>query len=261
FAIRTQDETGKTAADVARAYTISREVFGMRTIWAAIEALDNVIPASVQIAMMVQTSRLLRHATRWLLNQPRQSLDIADSVATYAPGVGELLEYLQDVMDPVEATRYGESMQQYMDLGVPEQLAHTIAAIKTLYAALDIVAVALERKLPVRIVASAYFHLDGRLELNWVREQIENLAVDGHWQAIARGTLRDNLYAQQRQLSNLALRDAGKHKDGQSIVNAWLAKREQRAQHAQRVISDMRTAGNLDFATASVALQEIAKLA
>lgn len=44
------------------------------------------------------------------------------------------------------------------------------------------------------------------------------------------------------------------------MVNAWLAEREQRVQHAQRVLTEMRTAGNLDFATASVALQEIRKI-
>lgn len=260
FAERMQDETGTSTATVARAYTIAREVFDMRGIWTAIESLDNTIPASVQIAMMVQTGRLMRHATRWLLNR-QHSLDIAKTVEAYAPGIRILLEKLPQVLGPIEATHYGETEQQYIDLGVSEKLASQIAAIKTLYGALDIVDVARERKLDVSTVAAAYFLLETKLELGWIREQIEKLPVDGHWQAIARGTLRDNLYTQHRHLTNLALQKHGKDAALEATVNAWLAQREQRVQHALRVINEMHTAGSLDFATASVALQEIRKLA
>ncbi|MCG8435253.1 MAG: NAD-glutamate dehydrogenase, partial [Gammaproteobacteria bacterium] len=101
--------------------------------------------------------------------------------------------------------------------------------------------------------------LEAKLELGWLRDEIERLPVEGHWQAIARGTLRDNLYSQQRRLTALALKD---HRKGsvENTINAWIDEREQRIQHCQRVLNDMRTAESLDFATASVAVQEIRKL-
>ncbi len=41
FAIRAQEDTGAEVAAIARAYTIAREIFAMRDLWAAIESLDN----------------------------------------------------------------------------------------------------------------------------------------------------------------------------------------------------------------------------
>ncbi len=84
FPVRAQDDTGADPAAIARAYSIAREVFAVRDIWAQIEALDNRIPAAVQYTAMFQTTRLLRHMTYWLLENRRKDLDIERAVLRYA---------------------------------------------------------------------------------------------------------------------------------------------------------------------------------
>ena len=77
---------------------------------------------------------------------------------------------------------------------------------------------------------------------------------------VARGTLRDDLYAQQRTLTAKILaaeRSAG----AIERLEIWLERNALAVQHLERIISDMRTAGNHDFATLSVALGELRKLA
>src|SRR5690606_18510785 len=115
-------------------------------------------------------------------------------------------DVLEQVLGPVETNAFADAVQQYVDLGVPAKLARRIAALRPLYAALDIADIAEKQAMDVRNVAAAYFHIESRLDLGWLREEIEKLPVDGHWQAIARGTLRDNLYSQQRRITALALR-------------------------------------------------------
>src|SRR5205807_4298465 len=61
------DDTGKPPADVARAFTIIREAFDLRSIWTDIESLDNQLPASVQLDMLVAVGALLERAILWLL--------------------------------------------------------------------------------------------------------------------------------------------------------------------------------------------------
>ena len=67
FVTRAQEDTGAEPAQIARAYTAAREIFAMRDVWERIEALDNKVPANLQYEAAFQTSRLLRHATYWLL--------------------------------------------------------------------------------------------------------------------------------------------------------------------------------------------------
>ena len=56
------EETGKSVADVARAFTIIRESFDLRSLWSEIEAQDNVLPARVQVEMLIEVGRLLERA-------------------------------------------------------------------------------------------------------------------------------------------------------------------------------------------------------
>ncbi|MGH8280981.1 MAG: NAD-glutamate dehydrogenase, partial [Gammaproteobacteria bacterium] len=261
FAQRMQEESGVGVASVARAYTIARESFDMVSTWSAIEALDNRVPANVQISMVVQSGRLLRHATRWLLDHLHGQLDIAAVVPLYRPGIEALNTHMAAVLGEDQLETYHRMQQQYRDVGVPEALAQRIAALSPLYAALDLADVARDAKLPVDVAARIYFHIGRELRLDWLRGQIETLAVEGHWQAEARATLREDLYAQQRTLVAQVLSKTKDPRAAMEHLDAWFTEHRTRIQHAQRMLADMKTANIADFPSLSVAMQEVRKLA
>jgi len=260
FAMRMTEESGVTVAEVARAFTVAREVFGMRESWDAIEALDDRIAAAAQLEMQTMLGRLLRMATHWFLDRPGETRQIATAVASYAKGIAEYAEDLTEFAPPAELAAWRATHERLRAAGVPERLARRVAAAEFLYASLDVVDVARELKLPVKVVADAWFRLGNTLSLSWMRNGIEHLPVDGHWQAVARGSLRDNLYAQQRRIVAAVLK-GGKARAAEAAIDAWLAARAQKHAHLERMIGDMKAIGGLDFATASVAMQEISKLA
>jgi glutamate dehydrogenase len=124
---------------------------------------------------------------------------------------------------------------------------------------LDLVDVARASHLGMGYVARAYFDLGERLGLTWIKEQIESLSVEGHWQAVARGTLRDNLYELQRKITGAVL--ARKGRDAGSRVGQWIEQRSTAVESLKRVVVDLRTGAPPDFATLSVALQAVRRLA
>ncbi|TVR98044.1 MAG: NAD-glutamate dehydrogenase, partial [Rhodospirillales bacterium] len=67
FAPGIADKTGMSAADIARAYIIARDVFAARAVWEGIEALDNGIAASVQTVLHREVQRLIERGTLWFL--------------------------------------------------------------------------------------------------------------------------------------------------------------------------------------------------
>ena len=262
FPQRMHEDTGADFSGIARAYTIAREALGLREIWSGIEALDNQVPASVQISMMIQAGRLLRNATRWLLNHPDAPLEISSQVAYFAPGTRQLQDRLTRLLPEREMQRMAQNIQQYVDMQVPESLAQKVAACDYLYPGLDIVEISDQRGLKLVDAARVYFELGEQLALDWLRDQIEELPVDGHWQSVARGTLRENLYAYRRQLTaNVLDETAPEGLPANEQADAWCAENDERVQHSLRMLRDMQNVGGLDFATISVALQEIKKLA
>jgi glutamate dehydrogenase len=259
FPVRAQDDTGADPAAIARAYSIAREVFAVRAIWAQIEALDNRIPAAVQYTAMHQTTRLLRHISYWLLENRRDDLDIERAVLRYAAKVEQLFRELGSVIGVTEQARLDVLRSQLILQRMPEALAARIASLETMQCALDLVEVAMAARARVGFAAKAYFDIGERLGLTWIKEQIESLAADGHWQAVARGSLRDNMYELQRKITAAVLEFKGA--DAAARVDRWIAGHSSAVDSLRRVVVDLRTGLPPDFATLSVALQAVRRLA
>jgi glutamate dehydrogenase len=260
FVARTQEETGAEPADIARAYTAAREIFDMRKLWARIEALDNRIAASVQYAMMYQTSRLLRHVTYWLLAHRRRDLHVDTAVAEFRRGVRELEADIAAVLVGVDRERFEKVRKEHLDASVPAELAGRIASLDAHNASLDIVELANEHETRVVDAARIYFEVGARIGLDWLRLQIEQLPVEGPWQAVARAGLRDNALRIHRRLAErvLARTERG---TAQTHVDAWVGALGEELAHWQRTLADMRTAGAADFATVTVGVETVRKLA
>ncbi len=259
FPVRAADDTGADPAAIARAYTIAREVFGVREIWAAIEALDNRVAASVQYAALDQISRILRHMSYWLLAHRRGELDIEKCVRRYHAGVVELSRDMASLLGAGERARYEQKRASLIGERVPETLAARIAALDALHGALDLVDVAAATRVSVGFAAGAYFDLGERIGLAWIKERIEALVADGRWHAVARSGLRDAVHALQGRITRAALTSGPGA--AAARVDAWIAGRRTELDYLRALIDDLRSTDAADFATLSVALQSVRRLA
>jgi glutamate dehydrogenase len=259
FMMRMQEDTGQGPAAIAKAYTAAREILEARELWAQIEALDNQVAEDTQIDAIKQIWSLLRHLTRWLLNRPGGSLDIAANVERYQTGVSALRKALPEVLTPTGKGDFSCTQEKWEGLGLPAELALRLARMPELRAGLDMVEVAQQSGQPMEKVASVFFELGESLDLEWLRDQIEALPVDGHWHAQARGSLLDELNHQHRALSLQVLTLASDRKDV-SPVQAWLQRDDATLQYTRSMLAEILTQ-NADYPIASVAVRRLAQLA
>jgi glutamate dehydrogenase len=260
FLLRMQEDTGESPAQIAKAYTISREVLDARELWAGIDALDLKVPESAQLDALTGIWHLQRNMTRWLLNRPGEKLDIAQKVERYAGGVAELRGALAKVLPGEARGEYLADVAQWRQLGFPEDLSQAFASLPFLAYALDIVEVAIEQGLAVRDVAAAYFGLSDALHTKWLMDSVEGLPVDGRWHAQARGVLRDELQAQQRALVGQVLGSASATRQPLALVEAWLSRDDATLRHTLAMFADMRNLRGLDYPTLSVAVRRLAQV-
>ena len=142
FVQRAQEETAAAPARIARAYTAAREIFDMRDTWAQIEALDHRVPAKLQYAMMYETSRLLRHATYWLIAHRRGDLQVDRAVAEFRRGARELESVMASVLVGAERAQFETVRKEHLQAGVPAALAARVASLDAHNATLDIIELA-----------------------------------------------------------------------------------------------------------------------
>jgi glutamate dehydrogenase len=260
FVPRAQEDTGAQPAQIARAYTAAREIFDMRATWAEIEALDTKIPAKLQYSMAFQTGRLVRHVTYWLLSQRKKGLQVDAAVAEFRKGVRQLEAEVVNVLGGSDRERFEKVRKEHVDAGVPAALAARIASLPAHNAALDIVEMAAADKVSVVEAARVYFEIGARVGLDWLRDQIEQLSVDGTWQAIARTGLRDGAMRIHRRLAERVLTRT-EQGAAHARVAAWLEAAGEDLAQWQRTVTEMKASGSGDFATLSVGLESVRKLA
>ncbi len=260
FVFRLGDETGASPDEIARAYTAARDAAGLRELWAEIEALDGKVPAATQTAMLLRSRILLERTTRWLLRHRRRPLDIAETVARYAPGFAELAERLPELLGPSGLEEAGGRAKALIDVGVPAELAGRMSRLLSLVPAPDIVEIAAASGLDVASVAEAYFALGERLELQWLRDRIVSLPRDTRWAAMARAALRDDVYAEQAGLTTEVVRSGVDGQPAPARVERWLEQNAAAVERSRQVLSEIRSGGALDLARLSVAVRELRNL-
>ena len=257
FALRMHEDTGATAAEVARAFTIAREIFRAREFWGKIEALDNKVESEVQISATLEMWNLLRQATRWVLNQADNKLDIRASIERLAPGLRILEKKIRQSLNALEKAQVEDRAGPLIERGMPKTLANWAASLHLLYPALDVVETAARRKTDVSSVATVFFGLGKSLGLNWLRGSVEKLSVEGQWHALARGSLRDELYSQHRSLAGRVLETFPDEKDP---LKRWLRDNAADVERVSIMLKDMQSLGSMDYAVVSVAVRSLDQL-
>jgi len=257
FIFRLREETGSSPENIARAYMIARQVFDMPQTWSEIEALDNVVAAKHQIEMLLEGRKLVERASRWLLRNRPQPLDVKSNIDFFIDGVRAVAQVIPDLI-PEDGRRLLEKdVSRLLGAGVPEELARRVSLYNELLSALDIIEVASSEELSVSDVSAVYFLLGEKLELHWMRDEIVALPRENRWQALARAALRDDLQSQERLLTRDVLREESPHSDAASRIGAWVTQNRDAVDRCSQLLTDLKGGPRTDFSMLSVAMREI----
>ena len=198
---RLAGETGATAAELTRANFVAREIFGSLQMRNELKTYDNILDARVQTRMRLEMRTLVERASRWLVTNRRPPLDSQGTVEFFSQPVQRAMAVLPELMTGRELTAFQERRDGLVEQGVPEDLASRVAVLNPAYTLLGIVEIADREDLDPSDVARLHFALGERLGLPAVVQRILALPREDRWQTMARGALRDDLYAVHIQLT------------------------------------------------------------
>lgn len=104
-----------------------------------------------------------------------------------------------------------------------------------------------------------YSTFNDALSLFWLHNRAEDLEVEGRWQAMARSNLRDDFFRIRRELAYKLIKPRSK-KDPGAVADEWLAQNDARVQRFRHMMDEMKLRDEIDFATLTVAAQELRDL-
>ncbi|SIS73486.1 NAD-glutamate dehydrogenase [Neptunomonas antarctica] len=261
FTDRLSQISGSSIADVAAAFVIARDVFGIDQLWSDIEALDNQVPSALQQQMMADLIRLIRRATYWFLRHQKPKIDAATAVAQFRPGSMQISSQLAGLLKGEPRARWQHKHDELVTAGVPSALAGVVAGADTLYSLLSIIQAAEQTGQSIERVAQIHFSLGDRLELNWFDHQIKEIDVNSHWESMSRDGFREDLTNHQQAITVNVLKTGTEAEDDDLLVNQWLENHDLLMQRWQRLLSEIRNASQPNFAIFAVAIRELQELA
>jgi|FEC22Drversion2_1045045.scaffolds.fasta_scaffold01787_1 glutamate dehydrogenase len=260
--------TGAPAAVIARAFTVVRDAWKLRDLWADVEALDPALKAEAQIRMLVASQRFMTRVVQWALRRLPQPIDAVASTEKLGATVAALGELPASLIGEAESAALSERAAAFEAMGAPAGVAHRAAALDTLAAAGDLMLAARTHGVSIEAAARLYFRLGERLSLAHLANAAQKLPREGQWPAQAALAVQDELATLHADLLASALAAAGPHDAGdpgagdpERAIARWSEPRKLALDRVDRLLKEELTgASTLDLAMLSVATAELRTL-
>ncbi|MBK7722833.1 MAG: NAD-glutamate dehydrogenase [Austwickia sp.] len=257
FVYRVMEETGATPEQIAKAFVICREVFGMREFVAAVEATDNLVDPVVQTRMYLDFRRLMDRSVRWVLQNRPHTLDVGAEIARFSGPVAAHADGVADLVRGAEAQRLQTQQAELVAAGVPPELARRVAALLHTFAILDIIELAQESGADTESVAPLYFGISDEFGINRLLSQVSLLPREDRWDALARAAMRDDVYDVLESLVRVVMTTTDRDADADRRIGAWVAENPSAAQRARQARAGLEAVDRPTLAALSVALRSL----
>ncbi|KTD55952.1 NAD-glutamate dehydrogenase [Legionella sainthelensi] len=260
FMYRLHIETGQSIADIARAYTIAAKAYQVDNLHCLVDSLNYKLPVQTQYELLHHVRQLMNLATRWFLHHKRLEGEIAHNIDHYSQSISKLERLIPDLMAGVTREYLDKMVTQFLGIGLPEEAARKIATTRAMYTLLNITEVATQNKFDLRKTAEVYFTVGSKFSLVWFRDQIGNDSREGHWNNLARLSLRDELDNLQRRLTIVILIHDQKKLNAEELISYWFTKNNFIRQRWEQLLEMLLDSQSIDYTIFFIALRELTTL-
>ena len=255
FVHRAMEETGAEVAQIARAYSVVREVFGLTDLWAGIEALDNKVPTAAQHSGYQEIRRLIDRATRWFVDVRFPIGDVAAEIDRFGPTLRELQPRIAELVRGAELADIRSESHRITAQGLPRELAERLAELLSAFLLLDVVEIASASQHSAAEIAELHFALSDQFYIDEMLTSVTELPRDDRWNTLARAAMRHDVYAALSAITTAVLRGTDDTMSADERAATWTQRNSERVERARTTVRAALDRETIDLATLSVALR------
>jgi glutamate dehydrogenase len=182
---------------------------------------------------------------------------VASEVARFGDVVREFAPRIPELLKGAELKRLQRNAAQLEKVAVPEALAMRSASLLDQFSLLDIVDIATETGEPPADVAPLYFVLSERFGIDAMLTRVTRLPRDDRWDALARGALRDDLYAVLESLVRSVMDASTAGAEPLARYEQWAKVNAESLARAKTALSGIERLDQPNIAALSVALRTL----
>jgi glutamate dehydrogenase len=250
FVSRLQDMTGKSPADIIRAYVAVRDGFELGDLYDAIDALDNQVPGMVQNEFYAQVSRMLHRTTAWVLRNNGTDATLKEFVEAIRETRRALEPRLTKLMPEFMAGIIAKDIDGFTAKGAPEKLAEQLARLQIASVVPDIALIAQRAKSDLVAAAKAYFAVVEAFRIGRIEEAARAIPVTDYYDGMALARANDTIAEATRSIAVAALTRFGGEKNPAA---AWLESGNAHVEATRQRMTSLVEGGDLTVSRLAVA--------
>ena len=258
YAYRLGEEVGADPEDAVRAFTVVSEVFGLWGLWHDISEAS--ISTAVSDELILLTRRLLDRASRWMLTRRPQPLAVGAEISRFGDRIAEASAELDDWLVGADQRNLAARTVLITDKGAPENLVRRVEILLDQFGLLDVVEIADLADRTISETGELYFRLGEHVGLVPMLNRVSALSKDGKWNALARLSLRDELYSTVRALTLDVLADAEAGDTTAEKLSRWEERNASRIERSTLALAEIEASGQHDLAALSVATSQLRRM-
>ncbi|MGA6205889.1 NAD-glutamate dehydrogenase domain-containing protein [Nocardia testacea] len=258
YAFRLAEEAGASPEDAVRAFGVATAVFGLPELWARIATAS--VPSALADELVLLTRRLLDRAARWLLQRRPQPLAVGAEIMRFRDRIEHASALLDDWLVGTDRTDLRTRTRALAERGAPEDLVHDVELVLDRFGLLDVVEIAELADCEVAVAGELYFRLCERVGLVRLLHGVSGLSEESRWDALARLSLRDELYDSVRAAASDALSHAVPGDTAERILADWEERNGSRLRRARGALAEIDESGRRDLAALSVASRQLRRM-
>ena len=202
YVVKMMAATSADAGQVAAAFCLARDAYGLERLYAEIDALDGQIAGKTQLDLYADVTVLLERETLWLLRNADFTQPLGDLVLRYAEGVTDVAGLVVEPRARRASTRRSPPAPKlFMAGGAPNAVARRIAELSALSYATDIVLVAERTKSTIGAAAAAFFGVLDLFGLAGIVDAGSRIVLADRFDRMALDRALANLMRAQRDLT------------------------------------------------------------
>ena len=260
FGSRIREETGSTIEDIAKAYVVCVEVFGLYDTWRKLERLDNVVSENDRYESFRAVSGLLERSISWLLRHQPADFNVSEVIQRYKSDTQSLLNVISSAIIGQSRRNYQATRRRFIKFRLPPALAQEMMEKTTLASAFDIIEVKTALDADIESVAKLFYAVSERLKLHWTREAISKIIVRNHWHHLAILNMRNELHTYQHNLTELVLQAVDNKRHTGKALAVWEERHAVALERYDGMLNEFSAMRSCDFPTISVAVAEMGRL-
>ncbi|MBC2642222.1 MULTISPECIES: NAD-glutamate dehydrogenase [unclassified Rhodococcus (in: high G+C Gram-positive bacteria)] len=255
YAFRLGEEAGASSADAVRAFAVVSTVFDLPSLGNDIREAG--LDAALADELTLFTRRLLDRASRWMLTRRPQPLAVGAEISRFRDRLAELTPHVAGWLCGEDAENLRSRTAALVARGVPADLAGRVQLLLDRFALLDIVEIADITSRDPREVAQVYYRLGEYLGLVHLLVGVSQLGRGTRWNALARLSLRDELYDTVRALCLDVIAGGEAVDTAEQKIGEWEDRNAARLARARHTLDAVTESGEHDLAALSVATRQL----